>query len=175
MLNGHQGSTLSDQEKIKGRQKQYRRVTDSYKEESVTRGCELWPVAWILPRYPSQFLSTTHQCGTAHSATAASLCHTASECLSTYLCVSAPPTCLDERGVFKFLVVRLHTAQFSDKSGCCSFWALVVILSVVVWEGEACSPMLPSWLEVLLCKDYILINHQEDKNHDYRRNNTILT
>ena len=50
---------------------------------------------------PPIFLSITHNCGTTHS-------H-----LCVFLCHSAPPTCLDECGFFKSLVVGLpHSSIF---------------------------------------------------------------
>ena len=73
----------------------------------------MYGLAWgwgrSLPRYSSQFLSTTCKCGTACSAAATSLHHTMSPSLSSCCClhVSAPPTQLDECGFSKLLVFRL--------------------------------------------------------------------
>ena len=72
----------------------------------------LCDVSWgwdhSLPRFLSQFLSTTHDYETTCSATAAtSACHTMSLRLSTCLCDSIPPTHLDECGFFKSLVAGL--------------------------------------------------------------------
>ena len=62
----------------------------------------------FVPKYPSRFLSTTCECGTVCSTAAAtSLHYTLSPCLSAHLCDSTPPTCLDESGFFKALVIRL--------------------------------------------------------------------
>ena len=74
-------------------------------------------------------------------------CHTASSL--PWLPISTPPTCLDEYGFFKFLVVGLPYSSIFWQ-----FWAffvlrLVVILLMVVQGGKACLFTPPFWLEVL--------------------------
>ena len=62
----------------------------------------------FFSRYPSWLLSTTHDCGTARAHSAATLPLCATLCLLAslpLLHISAPPTCLDECGFFKSLVV----------------------------------------------------------------------
>ena len=67
--------------------------------------CSLaWSWDCWLPRYPSQFLPTTCECGTTSSAPLLPLCAALHPLVS--LPVSTPPTHLDECG-FKSLVVRL--------------------------------------------------------------------
>ena len=73
---------------------------------------------------------------------------------STPVCISTPPTRLDECSFFKSLAIRLPV-WFSDSSGCYLFWGLVVILSVVACGGKACLCMPLSWPEVhtsMVCK-----------------------
>ena len=129
-----------------------------YLPGSGTLDCVVWPGAGIaLPRYLPRCLATTGERGnahpTSHSTSATSPRHTTSThptgvyvplCLSPHL---HPPTHLDECDFFKSLGSDIHTAQFSDGSGCYLFWGLVVILPVLVWGGKMCSPMPPSWLE----------------------------
>ena len=77
---------------------------------SLAWGWDHW-----LPRYTSQFLSTTENVGCLCS------CHhhlSMPHCISSPLHVSHPPTCFSECGFFKFFVVVLHTVRFSDSSGC---------------------------------------------------------
>ena len=90
-----------------------------------------------LPRYPSQFLSTTRECGASRSTTATTLCATWCLLTSPPVFVSPPPhTQLDECGFFNSLVVGFPYSlifwQFSVL-----FWGLIVILSVVARESEA--------------------------------------
>ena len=55
------------------------------------------------------------------------------------LCISATPVCLVECGFLNSIVVGLP-----------STWFLMVLSDVVVWGGELCLRMPPSWPEVLL-------------------------
>ena len=64
-----------------------------------------------------------------------------------HFCVSAPPTRLDNVTSLIPWLSDFHRAQFSDDSGWQLFCSLVVIFAVVVWGGELCLPMPPSWLE----------------------------
>ena len=81
------------------------------------------------------------------TATAAFLCHATSPPLP----VTAPflPSWMDVSSVNPRLS-NFHTAQFSDGSGCYSFWDLVVIICMVAQGGNACLPVPLSWLEVPL-------------------------
>ena len=119
-----------------------------------------WGWDFSLLRYPSWLLSTTHECGTPCSTTAAtSPCHILSSSLSAPFHISTPPTCLDEFDFFKPFVARLHTVRFSDSSWYYLFFGLGVILSVVSWGGKVCLHTSPSWQEVgkILKTDLILL------------------
>ena len=70
--------------------------------------------------------------------------------------VSAPPTCLDECGFFKSLVVRLpYTLIFWQ------FWALRFSCNsfAVTWGSKVYLPMPPSWLEVMTTHFYSIHWH----------------
>ena len=105
----------------------------------------LYSLAWgwdhLLPRYPSQFLSTTHECGIAHA-------HSTTAAASLpCLCLSFLPTHLDDCGFFKSLVLGLlHSSIFWQ--AWVLFWDLAVILFVVVPGDAVCLPIPPPWLEV---------------------------
>ena len=71
-------------------------------------------LGWLSPK-----ISTTGECGTAHSTAAATLRHTMSPPFSFCLCISAPPPCLDECGFFKSLVDGLLYSSI--------FWQLSVL------------------------------------------------
>ena len=102
-----------------------------------------------LPRCPSQFLSTTHECGTTCSSS--HCCHsltTTTLCSPPWLPISTPPTCLDEHFFFKSLVVGLPYSLFFWQLWLFLVLKLVVILLVVVWGHEAYLPMPPPWPEL---------------------------
>ena len=65
---------------------------------------------------------------------------------SSHLCDSAPPTHLNECGLFKSFVVVLPYLLISWWFWVLS-WDLVVILSVVAQGGKACLPTPTSWPE----------------------------
>ena len=90
-----------------------------------------------LPRYPSQFLSTTTcECGTTHSLPL---------CASPPISATLPllPVWMSVASLNPWLW-DFCTARFSDSCGHYLFWDRVVILSVVVGGGKACLPMSPS-------------------------------
>ena len=65
---------------------------------------------------------------------------------TSLFCISVPPTILDRCGFFNSIVVRLQLNFWW-------FWMMIVLyfscnFDVVVWEGELCFPMPPSWPEV---------------------------
>ena len=74
-----------------------------------TVGNVVWPGTGIayFQGIPPDFYPPRVNAGTAPSAAAVSLCHIAPPHISTCLCISPPPTLLDECGFFKFLVVGL--------------------------------------------------------------------
>ena len=76
-------------------------------------GCLVWGWDPSLPRYHSQFLSTTHGCWTS--------CST-SPCISTHLCIFVPPTHLDECDFLNSLVVGLLCSSVFWL-----FWVIVVL------------------------------------------------
>ena len=118
--------------------------------------CSLtWGWDLSLPRYPSWFLSTTHECGAASACFAA--CLSMPHWVSLPLCTISvspplPPPLIVSMNVASLnpWLLDFHTVRFSDGSGCYLFWDLVVILFVVVWEGRAFLPMPPSWPEVFI-------------------------
>ena len=78
-------------------------------------------------------------------------------CLTWSLCTSPPvSTSLPLLSIWmnvaslNLWLWDFHTVWFSVSSGCYLFWGPVVIPSVVVWRGEVCLPMPPSWPEVSL-------------------------
>ena len=130
-----------------------------YLPSTGTLDSVVWPGAGncLHPRYSSWFLFTTCEYGTtcAHSATTGdSPCTLHLLASLPHLCVSPSPTCLDECGFLKSLIVDFHTFQISDSFGWCLFWDLVIILFAVAWGGEACLPMPLSWPQV--CTFFIL-------------------
>ena len=82
------------------------KVTGIYVPGTRTLGYVVWPPS--LPRYPSQFLSTTRECGTAHSTAAASL----------PIPMSPTPVCISVASLNPWLS-DFYTTRFSDGSGCC--------------------------------------------------------
>ena len=97
----------------------------------------LWGWDTSLLKCPSQFLSTTHACGTACSM---------SPCLFTSLCLL--PFWMNVASLIPWLS-NFHIARFSDNSGWYLLYSWVVIFAVVVWRVKPCLPTLASWLEVL--------------------------
>ena len=69
----------------------------------------VWGWDSSLPRCPSRFLSTTWECGAAHSITTPSPSHTAS--------LPLLPIWVNVASLNPWLVA-FHTARFSDGSGC---------------------------------------------------------
>ena len=109
---------------------------------------QIWGWDRSLLRYPSQFLSTTHDCGTTHSAT------------FLHLSASLPllPVWMNVTSLNSWLS-DFHTARFSDESGWYLCYSLVVIFAVVVHGGEAYLPIPPSWPEVLTYEGFLRADH----------------
>ena len=82
----------------------------------------MWGWDSLLLRYPSEFLSTTHGCGTSPFR------------------ISAPPTSLNRCGFFNSVVVRLPFSLISESSEWWWFYALVVIL---MWLYKEVSRVYP--------------------------------
>ena len=125
-------------------------------------GCVAWVWDCSLPRTPSQFLSSTQECGITHSTTTASPHHTASPHLSAHLHISTYPTHLDECGFFKSLVVRLSYSSifwwfwvlFVLKSSCNSFCGCTRRQSIFTYDsiltGSLYNIFLTSYLPTYL-------------------------
>ena len=109
-------------------------------------GSLVWGWDCLLPRCPSRFLSTTHECGT--------FCSSASLRLSM-----SPPLLPIWMNVASLnpLWLDSHTARFSDKFGWYLFCSLVVILAVVVHGDKAYLPTPLSWLK---SPQYLLMSPQ---------------
>ena len=112
------------------------RDLSSWRWTTGVLGGLVWGWDHSLPRYPSRFLSTTHECGTTHSSTS----------LSHSMTLPLLPIWMNVASLNPWLS-DFYTAGFSDNSGCYLFCSPVVIFSVVVWGGEAGFPMPPSWPE----------------------------
>ena len=127
-------------------------VTRIYLHDTGTLGCVVWPEAGIAlsKGIPPDFYPPHMNVGLPVPLLLPPLCTIPCLCASPPASMTLPilPVWMNVASLNPWLL-DFNTACFSDSSGCYLFWDIVVILFVIAWEGEACLPIPPFWLEVL--------------------------